>query len=83
MLRKSLVAALATAVALAFSPITTASATSLFGTGTKVVAGKVFEEAKGKRKAKKKGGKKVASKAGRCGTYKYWDKKSGKCASKV
>lgn len=83
MLRKSLVAALATAVALAFSPITTASATSLLGTGTKVATEKVFEEARGKRKAKKRGGKKVASKAGKCGTYKFWNKKSKKCVSKV
>ena len=82
MIKKSLVSALAVAVGLAFAPIG-ASATSMLGTGTKVATEKVVEEAKGKRKAKKKGGKKAASKAGKCGTFKYWNKKTRKCVSKV
>jgi len=73
--KKSLIAALAVSVGLAFSPISTVSATSLFGPGTKVQADQVIELAKKKKKAKK--GKKAKSKAGKCGAYKYY--KKGKC----
>lgn len=91
MIKKSLIAALATAVALAFSPITPASAAPLMGPGSKVAAETSVELA-GMKKKKKYVAKKVAKKApakkvyykkkskGKtCGTYKYYSKKAKKC----
>lgn len=80
MVKKSLIAALAASVAIAFSPIASVSAASLFGPGTKVQGEQVVEFAKKKKKAKK--GKKAASKAGKCGTFKFWNKKTRKCVDK-
>ena len=83
MLKKSLIAALACSVALAFSPISTASAASLFGPGTKVQTEQLVELVKGKKKAKKaataKKGKAAKSKPGSCGTFHYYNKKAKKC----
>lgn len=91
MLKKSLIAALACSVALAFSPISTASAASLFGPGTKVQTEQLVDLAQAKKKAKKKAapkakkaakakaGKVAKSKAGSCGTFSYYSKKAKKC----
>jgi uncharacterized low-complexity protein len=44
---------------------------------------KVVKKKAAKKKVAKKGGKKVAKAGpGRCGTMKYWSKKSKSCASK-
>lgn len=77
MLKKSLIAALALSVGIAFSPLSTVGATTLFGPGTKVQAEQPVELARKKKKAKK--AKKAKSKAGRCGTNMYWSKKAKKC----
>ncbi len=89
MLKKSLIAALACSVALAFSPISTVSAASLFGPGTKVQTEQFVDFAQAKKKAKMapkakkaakaKKGKAAKSKAGSCGTYSYYSKKAKKC----
>lgn len=93
-IRKTLVAVLALAIAVAFSPVQELQASSLVGPGsqpgtenmTYTVKAKAKAKAKGKaKKAKaKKKGKKAKSKTGpgRCGTGKYWDKKKKACASK-
>jgi hypothetical protein len=88
-LKKSLIAALACSVALAFSPISTAGAATLFGPGTKVQTEQLVDLANTKKKAKKapkakkaakaKKGKAAKSKAGACGTYSYYSKKAKKC----
>jgi hypothetical protein len=86
-LRKTLVAALALAIAIAFSPLPELQAASLMGPGsqpgtdnlTQTVKMKKKKKAKKKKKGKKKKGKKARSKAGKCGTYMYYSKKTKKC----
>jgi hypothetical protein len=90
-IRKTLIAVLALAVAIAFSPIQGVQAASSFGPGsqpgtenlTYTVKAKAKAKAKAKPKAKAKG-KKAGSKGGpgKCGATKYWDKKKRACASK-
>jgi hypothetical protein len=95
-IRKTLVAILAVAVAVAFSPIPQTQAASLFGPSSepttesltytvkaKAKKAKKGKAKKGKAKGKKAKGKKAKSKGpGRCGTGMYWDKKKRSCASK-
>jgi len=84
MLKKSLVAVLALAVTLAFSPIVSVNAAPLLG-GSTQASDSVVELAAAKKKAKKakkakKGKKKKKgkkAKAGKCGTNMYY--KKGKC----
>ncbi len=89
-IRKTLIAILAVAIAIAFSPVQGVQAASSFGPGAQpgtenlTYTVKAKAKAKGKAKAKKKAkakGKKAGSKGpGRCGTGMYW--KKGKCLSK-
>ena len=89
-IRKTLIAVLALAVAIALSPIQGVQAASSFGPGSQLgtenltytVKAKAKAKAKGKAKAKAKAkGKKAKSKGpGRCGTGMYW--KKGKCNAK-
>ncbi len=89
-IRKTLITALAAAIAIAFSPLPELNAATFVNPGsqpgvdnqTHVVKMKKKKKAYGK-KAKRKGkkrGKRARSKAGSCGTYMYWNKKTRKCA---
>ena len=92
-LRKSLIAALALAIAVALSPFATLQAASPMGPGSQpgtenltytVKAKKKAKAKKPAKKAKAKKGKRVASKGpGRCGPTNYWDAKKRACATKV
>ena len=89
-IRKTLIALLALAIAIAFSPIDGLQAASV-GPGSQpgtdnltytVKAKKGKKAAKGKRgkRAKGKRGKRAASKrAGRCGANMYWSRSKRKC----
>jgi hypothetical protein len=89
-IRKTLIAMLALAIAIAFAPIEGVQAASSFGPGsqpgtenlTYTVKAKAKAKGKAKAKAKKgKRGKRAKSKGpGRCGTGMYW--KKGKCNAK-
>ena len=93
LIRKSLITALAVAIAVAFSPLPELNAATFVNPGSQpevdnqihVVAKKKKKKAKKAKKAKKgkkrgkKKGKKARSKAGHCGTYMYWSKKTRKC----
>lgn len=83
-MRKTLVAILALAIAIAFSPLTELQAATL-GPDSKVQADSLTHVVKAK-KAKKKGkkkrkGKRAKSKKGpgKCGAYMYWSKKKRRC----
>ena len=89
-IRKTLITALALAIAIAFSPLPELNAATFVNPGsqpgaenqTHVVKMKKKKKAKakkGKKKGKKKRGKRARSKAGSCGTYMYWSKKTRKC----
>jgi hypothetical protein len=89
-IRKTLITALAVAIAIAFSPLPELNAATFVNPSsqpgadnqTHVVKMKKKKKAlmkKGKKKGKKKRGKRARSKAGSCGTYMYWSKKSRKC----
>jgi len=89
-IRKTLITALAVAIAIAFSPLPELNAATFVNPGsqpaadnqTHVVKSKKKKKAKakkGKKKGKKKRGKRARSKAGKCGTYMYWSKKTRKC----
>ena len=94
-IRKTLVAMLAVAVAVAFSPITETQAASPFGSGSLGTESLTYTvKAKGKTKAKRstkakrkarrgktrsKRTRRAASKAGRCGTGMYWSKSKRSC----
>jgi hypothetical protein len=86
LIRKTLLTALAVAIAIAFSPLPELNAATFVNPGsqpgvdnqTHVVKMKKKKAKKGKRKGKKKG-KRARSKAGSCGTYMYWSKKQRKC----
>jgi hypothetical protein len=90
-LRKTLIAALALAIAVALSPFATLQAASPMGPGSQPGTENLTYTVKAKKKAKKttkrakaKKGKKVASKGpGRCGATMYWDQKKRTCATKV
>jgi hypothetical protein len=80
-------AALAVAIAIAFSPWAELQAATFAGPGsqpgidslTHSVKLKKKGAKKGKKRGKHKKGKKAGSKAGRCGAYMYFSKKSRKC----
>ena len=86
-IRKTLVAILALAIAIAFSPLTELRAATFVSPDTKVSTDNLTQtvaKKKGKKKAKKKGKKKKGKKAkskgpGKCGTYMYYSKKARKC----
>jgi hypothetical protein len=91
LIRKSLLTALAVAIAVAFSPLPELNAATFVNPGSqpgvdsqthvvkmKKKAKKAKKAKKGKRKGKR--GKRARSKAGSCGTYMYWNKKTRKCA---
>src|ERR1700752_3011193 len=90
-IRKTLITALAVAIAIAFSPLPELNAATFVNPGsqpradnqTHVAKMKKKKKAYGKKAKKKKGKKKRAkrarSKAGSCGTSMYWSKKSRKC----
>ena len=91
-IRKTLVAMLAVAVAVAFSPIPQSQAASPFGPGseptteslTYTVKAKAKKAKKGKAKkgkAKGKKGKRAKGKAGSCGTGKYYSRSKKTCLS--
>jgi len=74
-IRKTLMAILALAIAIAFSPLTELQAATFVSPDTKVSSDNLTQHIAKKKKGKK--GKKAKSKAGKCGTYKYY--KKGKC----
>jgi hypothetical protein len=85
-IRKTLISALALAIAVAFSPLPELQAATLVGPGSQPGTDNLIQTVKMKKKAKKAGkkgkkkrGKKAGSKAGRCGTYMYFSKKTNKC----
>jgi hypothetical protein len=93
-IRKTLIAVLAVAVAVAFSPIQGLQAASSFGPGSQAGTENLTYTVKAKAKAKGKAkmakpkakakGKRAKSKGpGRCGTGNYWNRKTRACASKA
>jgi len=86
-IRKTLIATLAVAIAIAFSPWAELQAATFTGPGSQPGIDTLVHSVKLKRKSAKKGkkrgkhkkGKKAGSKAGRCGAYMYFSKKSRKC----
>jgi hypothetical protein len=94
-IRKTLIAVLALAVAIALSPIQGVQAASSFGPGSQLGTENLTYTVKAKAKAKGKAkmakpkakakakGKRAKSKGpGRCGTGMYWDRKKRSCAAK-
>ena len=73
-IRKTLISALALAIAVAFSPLPELQAATLVGPGSQPGTDNLIQTAKMKKK-----GKKAGSKAGKCGTYMYFSKKTKKC----
>jgi hypothetical protein len=89
-IRKTLITALALAIAIAFSPLPELQAATLLGPGSQPGTDNLTDTVKMKKKAKKKAkkakkgkkkkkGKRARSKAGKCGTYMYYSKKTRKC----
>jgi len=85
-IRKTLIAALAVAIAIAFSPLPELQAATFVNPGSQPGTDNLTEVVKAKKKAKKKGkkkrkGKRAKSKKGpgKCGAYMYYSKKSKKC----
>ena len=86
-IRKTLIAALALAIAIAFSPLPELQAATFVNPGSQPGTDNLTQTVKMKKKAKKAGkkkkgkrkGKKARSKAGKCGTYMYFSKKAKKC----
>src|SRR5215468_9679375 len=95
-IRKTLIAALAVAIAIAFSPWAELQAATFAGPGSQPGIDSLIHSVKlkkksakqgkkrgkhkkGKKRGKHKKGKKAGSKAGRCGTYMYYSKKTRKC----
>jgi hypothetical protein len=88
-IRKTIIAILAVAIAIAFSPLPELNAATLLNPGSQPGTDNLTQVVKAKKKAAKKKGKK-ARKArkgkrakskgpGRCGTYMYYSKKARKC----
>jgi hypothetical protein len=76
-IRKTLMAILALAIAIAFSPLTELRAASLLSPDSKVSTDNLTITV---AKKGRKGGKRAKSKGpGHCGTYKYYSKKKHKC----
>jgi hypothetical protein len=83
-IRKTLITALALAIAIAFSPLPELQAATFVSPGSQPQAETMIDQVKAKKKGKKKGkkrrGKRAKSKRpGKCGTYMYYSKKSRKC----
>jgi hypothetical protein len=84
-IRKTLIAILALAVAIAFSPLSELQAATFANPGTQPGSDTLTQTVKMKKKGYKKGkkrgkkGKRARSKAGKCGTYKYFSKKRKRC----
>lgn len=89
-IRKTLVTALAMAIAIAFSPLPELQAATFVNPGSQPAAQDMSHAVKMKKKTAKKAGKKKAGKKrrgkrakskgpGRCGTYMYFSKKARKC----
>ena len=87
-IRKTLIAALAVAIAIAFSPLTDLQAATFVNPGsqpgtdslTQVVKAKKATKKKAKKGKKRKGKRAKSKKApGKCGTYMYYSKKGRKC----
>ena len=86
-IRKTLIAALAMAIAIAFSPLPELQAATFVNPGSQPGTDNLTQTVKAKKKAKKakkakkgkKKGKRARSKAGKCGTYMYFSKKTKKC----
>jgi hypothetical protein len=86
-IRKTLIASLALAIAVAFSPVPELQAATLVGPGSQPETTSLVQSVKAKKKSMKKHGKKMrkhkkgkraGSKGpGRCGMNMYW--KKGKC----
>ena len=89
-IRKILIAILALAVAIAFSPLSELQAATFANPGSQPGSDNLTQTVKMKKKGYKKAGKRkkrgkrkgkrARSKAGTCGTYKYFSKKTRKCA---
>ena len=87
-IRKTLIAVLALAIAIAFSPLPELQAATFVNPGSQPGTDNLTQTVKMKKKAGKKAGKKrkgkrkgkrAGSKAGKCGTYMYFSKKTRKC----
>jgi hypothetical protein len=85
-IRKTLIAILALAVAIAFSPLSELQAATFANPGSQPGSDNLTQTVKMKKKSKrvgkkrgKKKGKRARSKAGKCGTYKYFSKKKKRC----
>ena len=89
-IRKTLITALAMAIAIAFSPLPELQAATLGpssqpGADNLTLGVKMMKKKKkamkkaGKKKKGKRKGKRARSKAGKCGTYMYFSKKKRKC----
>mgnify|MGYP001264902729 CR=1 FL=1 len=84
-MRKIVIAILALAIAIAFSPINDLQAAGVVGPGSKVETEAVAQVVKAKKKwafkrrAGKKGKRAKCKRAGSCGTYMYYSKKARKC----
>jgi hypothetical protein len=88
-IRKTLITALAMAIAIAFSPLPELQAATFVNPGSqpgtdnltqpvKMMKKKAMKKA-GKMKRGKRKGKRARSKAGKCGTYMFFSKKKRKC----
>jgi len=83
-IRKTLITALALAIAIAFSPLPDLQAATFVNPGSQPGVDNLTHAVKAKSKSKRKGKKKrkrAKSKKGpgKCGAYMYWSKKSRKC----
>lgn len=79
-IRKTLIAILALAIAIAFSPLTELRAATFVSPDTKVSTDNLTQTVAKKKGKKKRKGKKAKSKGpGKCGTYMYYSKKARKC----
>jgi hypothetical protein len=88
-IRKTLITALAVAIAIAFSPLPELQAATFVNPGsqpgvdnltqTVKMKKKGYKKKAGKKKRGKRKGKRARSKAGHCGTYMYWSKKRKRC----
>jgi hypothetical protein len=84
-IRKTLIAILALAIAIAFSPLTDLQAATFVNPGSQPGSDNLTQTVKAKKKSYRKAGKRkrgkrgkrARSKGGKCGTYMY--RKRGKC----
>ena len=84
-IRKTLIAVLALAIAIAFSPLPELQAATFVNPGSQPGTDNLTQVVKAKKKGmtkkgKKRRGKRAKSKGpGKCGTYMYWSKKKRRC----